>query len=251
MKLSGKTAVVTGGGRNIGREYCLRLAAEGATVVSADVLDSSETVQLVEGNGGHAIGLFMDVGNESSVAGAMSQVRSDIGKIDILVNNAALFGDMVNGTIEDMPVDVWDHAMAINLRGSFLTIREVIPGMKESGGSIINISSASIFGYGGQPHYIASKAGIIGLTRCAARALGKYNIRVNAVTPGFTMSGASIHRLKQAGSNAARDMVVAQTALGRAEMPSDLVGTIAFLASEDSAFITGQTINVDGGWMMP
>lgn len=252
MRLAGKAAIVTGGARNIGREYCLRLAREGAAVVVADIRDPDQTVELIKSEGGKAAGVIVDIGDEGSVK-AMAQASLDaFGRLDVLVNNAALYGDMENGTIEDLSVDVWDRTMAINLRGSFLTIRESIPAMKAGGGgSIINISSATIFGYGGQPHYIASKAGIIGLTRSSARALGKYKIRVNALTPGFTMSDASVERLAKAGSNLAPTAIIDGTALGRAEVPADLVGTVAFLASEDSAFVTGQTINVDGGWMMP
>lgn len=251
MRLNDRVAVVTGGARNIGREYCLKLAAEGAYIVSADLRDSDETVKLIEAEGGRAESVICDIGDEQSVVAAMKHVRDTHGRIDVLVNNAALYGDLENGSIEDLSVKIWDHTMTINLRGTFLAIREALPAMKEHGGSIINISSATIFGWGGQPHYVASKAGVIGLTRAAARALGKYKVRVNAVTPGFTLSDASVDRLKQIGSNAMRDQIVNYTSLGRSELPDDLVGTIAFLASDDAAFITGQTINVDGGWMMP
>ena len=251
MRLIDRVAVVTGGARNIGREYCLKLAAEGAYVVSADLRDSDETVKLIEAAGGRGESIICDIGDEKSTAAAMKHVHEAHGRIDVLVNNAALYGDLENGTIEELSVEIWDHTMMINLRGPFLAIREALPAMKEHGGSIINISSATIFGWGGQPHYVASKAGVVGLTRAAARALGKYKVRVNAVTPGFTMSDASLNRLEQVGSNEMRDQIVNYTSLGRPEVPDDLVGTIAFLASDDAAFITGQTINVDGGWMMP
>lgn len=251
MTLQGKVAIVTGAARNIGREYSLCLARKGARVVVADIIDGGETVELIKAAGGDAIAVQVDIAQEESVAALASAASDHFGRIDVLVNNAALYGDLEHGSFETLPIEVWDRTMTVNVRGCFLAIRSVIPAMREAGGgSIINISSASIFGMGGVPHYIASKSAIVGLTRCAARDFGPDKIRVNAVAPGFTMSQASKDQLQKFGSNAMADAVRAATALGRLEEPEDLVGTIAFLASDEAAFITGQTIVVDGGWIM-
>lgn len=251
MRLKGRTAIVTGGARNIGREYCIELAKDGANVVVADIRDPTETVELLKSQGADALGIVVDVSDESSVADMVKATLSSFGQVDVLVNNAALYGDLESGPLETLTVENWDRTMAVNLRGVFLCLRAVIEPMRaRRAGSIINISSATIFGAAGGANYVASKAGVIGLSRTAARELGPHNIRVNAVTPGFTMSQASLDKLAQAGTNALRDKIAESTALRRSAMPADLVGTINFLASDDSAFITGQIINVDGGWAM-
>lgn len=252
MKLKGRTAIVTGGARNIGRDYCIRLAEDGANVIVADIRDSAETVEILRKSGANAIGVDVDVGDDASVKAMVTAALAEFQRIDILVNNAALYGDLERASLADLSVEAFDKTMAVNVRGCFLCMRAVVPAMIEAGGgSIINISSATIFGWGGSPHYVASKSAVIGLTRCLARDLGPHKIRVNAITPGFTQSQASIDILEKVGATTMRDLIVSQTALQRAQLPEDLVGAVSFLASDDAAFITGQTLNVDGGWKMP
>lgn len=253
MRLEGKVAIVTGGARNIGREYCLGMAAEGADIVVADIRDPSSTVSEIEELGRKAIGLEVDVSDAASVQRMVDETMSSFGRIDVLVNNAALYGDLEGGLLEMITPEYWDKVMAVNAKGPFLCCRAVMPIMRQQqSGSIINISSGTFWvGMAGSAHYIASKGAVIGLTRAAAREGGPANVRVNAVTPGFTMSQASVDLMgKMGGDESLADGIVAGTALGRREQPEDLVGPVVFLASDESAFMTGQTVNVDGGWYM-
>jgi NAD(P)-dependent dehydrogenase (short-subunit alcohol dehydrogenase family) len=250
VKLAGRVAIVTGGARNIGQRYALALARAGASVVASDLRDASETVELIESESGKALAVSVDVSDPASVAEMVKKAVERFGRVDVLVNNAALYGDLEPGPIEALTPEIWDRTMAVNVKGVFLCTRAVLPIMRQQkSGSIINISSGTFWvGSPGAAHYVASKGAVIGFTRSAAREAGSSNIRVNAVTPGFTMSQASIDGI--AGHQEIADQVVSLTALGRSEQPDDLVGTIVFLASDDSAFITGQTINVDGGFSM-
>lgn len=250
MRLEGKVAIITGGARNIGREYCLGMAAEGADIVVADIRDPSATVAEIEELGRKAIGIEVDVSDEASVQRMVDETMSSFGRIDVLVNNAALYGDLQGGLLEMITPDYWDKVMAVNVKGPFLCCRAVLPVMRQQqSGSIINISSGTFWvGMAGSAHYITSKGAVIGLTRAVAREAGPANVRVNAVTPGFTMSQASLDLM--GGNESLADGIVAGTALARREQPEDLVGPVVFLASDESAFMTGQTVNVDGGWYM-
>lgn len=253
MRLEGKVAIITGGARNIGREYCLGMAAEGADLVVADIRDPSATVADVEELGRKAIGIEVDVSDEASVQRMVDETMSSFGRIDVLVNNAALYGDLEGGLLEMITADYWDKVMAVNVKGPFLCCRAVLPIMRQQqSGSIINISSGTFWvGMVGSAHYITSKGAVIGLTRAVAREAGPANVRVNAVTPGFTMSQASLDLMgKMGGDESLADGITAGTALARREQPEDLVGPVVFLASDESAFMTGQTVNVDGGWYM-
>ncbi|MDQ1490898.1 MAG: hypothetical protein QOJ23_3412 [Actinomycetota bacterium] len=250
MRLVGKVVVVTGAARNIGREYALALAAEGASVVVADIREPDGTVGEITAKGGVALGVTVDISDEASVAAMVRAAVERFERIDAIVNNAALYGDVEQGPLESLSVDVWDRTMAVNARGTFLCIREVFPVMREQGGgSIVNISSATVWhGTPGASNYVASKAAVLGLTRVAAREGGPSGIRVNAITPGFTMSDASKEILVRSSvEEQAVNAVRFSTALGRLGEPGDLVGSVLFLVSDDSAFLTGQTINVDGG----
>jgi 3-oxoacyl-[acyl-carrier protein] reductase len=253
MRLNNRTVIVTGAARNIGKEYALGLAAEGASVVVADIRDPEATVKEIEAEGGTAIGVTVDISDEASVADLMAASTERFGRIDGLVNNAALYGDVEQGPLEMLTAEVWDRTMAVNVRGTFLCLKAVVPIMREGGsGSIVNISSGTVFhGTPGAANYVASKAAVIGLSRVAARELGPMGIRVNVITPGFTMSEASKEIARRTGLNdMALEGIRSQVALGRLEQPSDLVGTVLYLLSDDSAFVTGQTINVDGGLFM-
>jgi NAD(P)-dependent dehydrogenase (short-subunit alcohol dehydrogenase family) len=250
MRLESKVVIVTGAARNIGREYALGLAAEGASVVVADVRDPGATVRDIESKGGQALGVSVDIADEASVTTMTAATMDRFGRIDGIVNNAALYGDVEQGPLEALSTETWDRTFAVNTRGTFLCMKAVFPIMREQGeGSIVNVSSATV--WNGTPYaanYVSSKAALIGLTRSAAREGGPAGIRVNAITPGFTMSDASKEILQRTGmGDAAADAVRQGTALGRLGQPSDLVGTVLFLISDDSAFVTGQTINVDGG----
>ena len=253
MKLQGKTAIVTGGARNIGQHYCRRLAEDGAQVVAADILDCSETVEMVQRLGGKAIGVTVDVQLEESVAAMVEKTLAAFGGVDVLVHNAALYGGREVADLAHLSVEMWDRMMAINMRGTFLCTKLVAAAMRKAGkgGSIINISSGTVFGQAGSIDYVSSKAGVIGITRSCARELGPDGIRVNAVTPGFTLSQASVELIERVGGmDRMREAIVSNTPLRRLAEPADMVGTVSFLASDDSAFITGQIINVDGGWVM-
>jgi NAD(P)-dependent dehydrogenase (short-subunit alcohol dehydrogenase family) len=245
MRLEDKVVIVTGGAKGIGRAYCLGMGAEGARVVVADVADPKSTVQEVEARGAQALGVECDVSREEDTLRLATETLARFGRVDILVNNAALYGPLKRRPFMEIPVEEWDRVMAINLRGLFLCSRAVFPAMKAQGaGAIINIASGTFFK--GVPHYIhytTSKGGVVGFTRSLARELGEFGIRVNAIAPGFTLSGDNEKNMPDAGKAAN----VGMRMLKRAEVPEDLVGTVIFLASDDSRFITGQTIVVDGG----
>jgi NAD(P)-dependent dehydrogenase (short-subunit alcohol dehydrogenase family) len=247
-RLNGRTAVVTGGARNIGAVLCCALAREGANVVVADIRDPSETVNACKEVGVEAVGVSADVSEERSVDALIAETVDVFGTVDVLVCNAGLYGDLAPSPIDGISTELWDRTMAINLKGVFLCAKAALPFMrKKRRGSIITISSGTVFNGFGGAHYVASKAGVIGLTRVIAREAGADNIRANAITPGFTLSKASTDLIEKYDLHRFLDGMVASTPLGRAEQPDDLVGATLFLASDDSSFVTGQILNVDGG----
>ena len=245
MRLRDKVVIVTGGARGIGRAYGLAVAAEGARVVVADVADGKPALKEIEGLGAQALVVECDVSREADTLRLASETLAQFGRIDVLVNKAALYGALKRRPFMEIPIEEWDRVMAVNLRGLFLCARAVFPAMKAQGkGKIINIASATFFK--GVPHYIhytTSKGGVVGFTRSLARELGDFGIRVNAIAPGFTLSGENEKNMPEEG----RQANVRSRMLKRAEVPGDVVGTLVFLASDDSDFITGQTIVVDGG----
>ena len=245
MRLNDKVVIVTGGARGIGRAYGLAVAAEGAKVVVADVADGKPALKEIEGLGAQALVVECDVSREADTLRLATETLAQFGRIDVLVNNAALYGSLKRRPFMEIPIEEWDRVMAVNLRGLFLCARAVFPAMKAQGkGKIINIASGTFFK--GVPHYIhytTSKGGVVGFTRSLARELGDFGIRVNAIAPGFTPSGENEKNMPEAG----REANVRMRMLKRAEVPGDVVGTLVFLASDDSDFITGQTIVVDGG----
>lgn len=250
MRLKDRVAIVTGGAQGIGKAYALRLAQEGAKVVIADILDAGAVLQEIEGKGGEALGLQTDVSDEKSAEEMVRKTVERFGGVHILVNNAAIFAAMETKPFFEISPAEWDDVMGVNLKGVFLCCKAVYPQMKAQGkGKIINIASGVFFK--GLPlflHYVASKGGVIALTRALAREVGDDGICVNAIAPGYTltevMEKSSIHDAPFV------DAVVGSRCFKRHERPDDLTGTLIFLASDESDFITGQTIVVDGGATM-
>jgi 3-oxoacyl-[acyl-carrier protein] reductase len=244
-RLSG-VAIVTGGGQGLGRAFALALAQNGAAVVIADLRgDNAEHVaDEIRAAGGSALGVQCDVSDEASVS-AMAARAQTLGRPTILVNDAAIFSSLKMRPFTEIPTSEWDAVMAVNVRGTFNCCRAVVPLMAEAGyGKIVNISSSTVFlGRPNYLHYVTSKAALIGLTRALAAEVGPLGIRVNAITPGSTKTEVP----RETITDDQRKVQAAQTALRRVQTPDDLVGAVVFLASPASDFITGQTINVDGG----
>ena len=249
-RLEGRVAIVTGGAKGIGRHYSHALAAEGARVMIADIADGKETAaEIAREHGANSVtSEVFDVSDESAVKALAGKTLERFGKIDILVNNAALFAPLRETKCTEIDATLWDRVMAINLRGPFLMAKHVAPHMKTLGyGKIINIGSGSIFhGIPWMLHYVTSKGGVLAMTRVLALELGEFGIRVNTLSPGLTMSETLM--AENPGHIAtARDRVVASRSLKRDEQPRDLLGALVFLASADSDFMTGQNVLVDGG----
>jgi len=240
-----RVAVVTGAGNGLGRAYALRLAADGARVAVADVDGdaAAATARLIEDAGGTALAVAADVRSEEDVQALAARVRDTLGACAILVNNA---GISPNVAFDDLTFADWRGVMAVNVDGMFLTAKALVPQMREHGsGRIVNITS-NTYGLviGGFAHYTASKGAVIGFTRALATDLGGDGITVNAVAPGLTRTEAT--EAQWEGTTLFADMAERQ-ALRRPGVPTDLAGVISFLASEDSGWITGQTLVVDGG----
>lgn len=251
-QLTGRTAIVTGGGHGIGRAYVHRLSAAGANVVIAEVdSDAGDQVaQEILAEGREAIAITTDVADEASTQRLAEAALERFGCIDVLVNNAAVFATIPisRAGFEDIQVDEWDLVMRVNLRGTWLPCRAVAPAMREQGyGKIVNISSDTAHKpTPGRSHYVASKAGVEGLTRTLATELGTHGIRVNCVAPGKTLSVDDA----DADTVAAHERVAETQVLPGVMRAKDLTGAVLFLAGPDSDFITGQTLLVNGGATM-
>ncbi len=249
-RLAGRTAIVTGGAKGIGRHYSKALAGEGARVMIADIADGSDLVQeLNSANGqGAALSCVTDVSDEQAVKDLVARTVDSFGKIDILVNNAAMFVALHEQPFTEIDVGLWDRVMAVNVRGSFLMAKHVAPHMmKARYGKIINIGSGTTTrGIPNMAHYVTSKGAVIAMTRTLSRELGEHGICINTLSPGFTLSETVLeenpHHVEMSRAGA-----VQRRALKRDMVPPDLLGALVFLSSSDSDFITGQTIAVDGG----
>lgn len=246
-KLDGKIAIITGAARGLGAAYAKAFATEGARVCVSDVLDPSTTVAAIESSGGKAIGVKADVTDMSACENLVAQTVEAFGGVDVLVNNAALFVDIPRRTFLDIDSDEWDKVMAVNVRGSFNCAKAVVPVMRDRGaGSIINISSSTAMkGIPFTLHYVTSKGAIIAMTRALAREEGAHNIRVNALAPGLTLSEAVVEQDEVFAPY--NEMSIKGRAFKREQTPDDLIGAALFLASDDSSFVTGQTMVIDGG----
>jgi NAD(P)-dependent dehydrogenase (short-subunit alcohol dehydrogenase family) len=253
MRLKDRVAIVTGAARGLGRSFAMKLAQEGAKVMAMNIAmrpkdreDLDETVKQIKALGGEAVSFQGDVTDEGATRAMAEATVKAFGKVDILINNAAIYDGLKRKPFHEIDLDEWDLVMKVNVKGAFLCMRAVFPYMKNQGyGKIINIASEVFFtGSHGFAHYVASKGGIIGMTRALAIELGPHGIRINCVAPGFTDTEAS----RSIADVAKYD--TSKTPLGRVVKPEDLTGAALFLASAESDFITGQTILVDGGRVM-
>ena len=249
MRLKDKVTIITGGGHGLGKAYAKRFAEEGARVVIADIDGTAGESVADELNRAGQTGWARttDVTKYDSIEGLVAETLDRFGRIDVLLNNAAIYvtQEMWMGRVEDCPLDEWDRVMEVNLKGVFMCCRAVIPVMKEQkSGKIINIASGTFLnGTSNMPHYTSSKGGVVGLTRVMARQLGDWNINVNCMTPGSTMSEDVItDEIRKRRSDSA-----GRRAFKRVEVPEDVTGTALFLASADSDFMTGQLLVVEGG----
>ncbi len=242
-RLDGKVAIVTGGARNIGAVYARTLAAEGARVVVADVLDGTATAQAIRDAGGEAVSVEVDVSREDDTLRMAEAAMDAFGRIDVLVNNAAIYVSIQRRPFHEISAEEWDRVTAVNIKGVFLCAKAVFPHMRDQGGGrIINISSNTVMA--GTPnflHYVASKSALIGMTRSMARELGSHGISVNAIAPGLVE-----HEGQRLPPELSASRVNARS-IPRPQTPGDLTGAVLYLAASDSDFVTGQTLVVDGG----
>jgi len=250
MQLKDKVAIITGGARGMGKEFALRFVREGAKVTVCDILDCETTASEIKALGGEVLALKTDVTSELDTEDMARKTAERFGRIDILVNNAAIFGNLsIKNFIkpfDQIPVDEWDKLMAVNVKGIFLCCKAVVPYMKKQGnGKIINI--ASTVAYSGSSHflhYTTSKGGVVSMTRALARGLGEFNINVNAVAPGLAMTESALSMVSNEGF---KEGILATQIFKRETKPAHVAGSVVFLASEDADQITGQVLGVNAG----
>ncbi len=244
MRLKDQVAIVTGAAQGIGAAYARGLAREGAAVAVVDILDPTPIAKEIVNNDGKALPLVVDVSDENQTREMARKVADTFGHVDVLVNNAAVYGTIVRKPFEEITVEEWDKIMAVNVRGIFLCVKAVAPHMKaQKRGKIINVTSSTFFkGNADFLHYVSSKGAVVAMTRSLARELGDYNINVNAIAPGQTMSEANLKRGEQTDARSLQLRL-----LKRRLFPEDLVGTVIYLSSPDSDMMTGQVLLVDGG----
>ena len=245
-RLDGKTAAITGAARGIGAVMAKRMAQEGANVVVTDVLDTDATVSAIRNQRGSAIGMSVNVTADDELSAMVEATEREFGSLNILVNNASIFAALNPKPFLQIDNDEFDKVMIVNARGVHQATKAVVPAMlRAGGGKIVNIASGTFY-YGppGLSHYTASKGAVIALTRCHGRELGEKNIQVNAIAPGLTESEAL---QGHTGFDPARAPTVQSRSIKRDMHPEDLLGSLMYLITPDSDFVTGQTLNVDGG----
>ena len=247
MRCSGNVAIVTGGAMGIGHALVHGLLAEGAKVVIADRAGAAEAAQALDDARNSVIGVPCDVSSQSDTEAMADATLAAFGRIDVLVNNAGIYSSLEITPFEELSIDEWRRVLDVNVIGQAMATRAVVPAMRrQGGGSIVNVSSGTPFK--GVPfllHYVASKGAVNAMTRALAKELGAADIRVNGVAPGFTLSDgvlANPHQLEKL-----QDISRQARVIQRDQHPEDIVGAVIFLASQDSAFVTGQTLVVDGG----
>jgi 3-oxoacyl-[acyl-carrier protein] reductase len=243
--LDGRVAIVTGGGRGIGREYCRALAERGAVVVAADLdrAGADDTAALVAKDGGTACGLPVDVSDRDSTVALAASVKERFGQADILVNNAAIYHSMRLDPQLTVDIDYWRRVFAVNLDGALLMTQAVAPMMIEAGWGRVVMQSSTAAYLGGGGHYSVSKLALLGLTRGFAKELGAHGITVNAIAPGVVATEATAATIPAAKLQ----QLAAVTPLAHQAGPEDLTGALLFLCSDAAAWMTGQTLIVDGG----
>lgn len=245
-RLQDKVSIITGAAQGIGAEFARAFAAEGANVVIADISSTDSIVAEIDDAGGEAIGIKADITNSESLQEMVAATEDAFGPVNILVNNAAVFASLDLKPFDQLTEDEWDLMLKVNVRGLWQTSKAVLPSMRKAGGGkIINISSGTVHkGPPGQLHYVASKSAVLGMSRSMARELGGDNIQVNTISPSLTMSEGVLANpaWEPFKKNLAETRIIQRDML-----PTDLVGTALFLASSDSDFLTGQSVNVDGG----
>lgn len=244
MRFKDKSVIITGGGGKIGKAYAIGFAKEGAKVALPDIASADHVVKAIRDMGGTAISMACDVSDEKSTKAMIDQVAKEFGTVDVLVNNAAYFMNVKKSPFWEMAVDEFDKAMAVNVRGSWLCAKAAVPYMqKQKSGKIINISSnVALTGNPNYIHYVTSKGALIAMTRAMAKELGDWNICVNSVSPGFVVTEG-----RQVDPEYEK-IRAQQRSLKKTQVESDLVGTVLFLSSGESDFMTGQLLNVDGGF---
>lgn len=249
-RVEGRVCIVTGAAQGLGAAYAKALAAEGAKVVVSDIDDASAVAAEIAASGAEALALRNDVSDWDSCRDMVAKSVEKFGRVDVLINNAAIFGNLERASIDEISPELFERVMKVNVTGTFLCTKATIPVMREQGyGKIVNISTSRIFA--GLPfyvHYDASKGAVFGMTRAMAKELGDDGIRVNAIAPGSTMSENVKARTDwRDGGPAAK---LAGRSLKRLQDPEDLIGACVFFASAESDFVTGQTLVIDGGGAM-
>lgn len=247
MRLENKVAIVTGAGRGLGRGIALKLATEGAKVVVADMTPADETVALIEKSGGIASAFTVNVSRQEEVQAMVKYAIDTYGTLDIMVNNAGINRD---GMLHKMPVENWQLVIDVDLTGAFFGTQEAIKYMRQKGyGRVINISSGSWLGNIGQANYAAAKAGVVGLTKTAARENARKGITCNAICPGFIETDMTL-KLKEVNDGAAWESMMQRIPMGYAGKAADVGNMVAFLASDEASYITSEVINVGGGMIV-
>lgn len=240
-----RVVLITGAGGGLGRAFAHGFAAQGDRLVVADIdaAGASHTVELLTASGADALAVTVDVTSRDSVSAMIDAAIAHFGRLDVVVNNAAIYASLTRTPFTDIDPDEWDRVLGVNAKGTWLVSAAAFPRLTSPGGRIINIASATVMS--GSPlwmHYVASKAAVIGMTRVMARETGTAGVTVNAIAPGFTLTEASLGLLEDAETYG-----VDRGAIKRASQPDDIVGTALFLASDQAGYITGQTLVVDGG----